>query len=365
MILNLVEEAVRSGARQTRACELLGVAERTLQRWRRHGGEDRRRLAARPAPANKLAAQERHQVLEIVTATEHCDLSPNQIVPRLADAGHYVASESTMYRILREEKLAAHRQRSRPPTTRRPREHVASGPCQVFSWDITYLRSTVRGLFFYLYLILDVWSRKIMAARVYEEESMDRAAELFEQTCRSHGLDACGIVLHADNGGPMKGSTMLATLQRLGVVASFSRPRVSDDNPYSEALFRTLKYRPEYPSQPFATLEAANLWVEGFVSWYNTEHRHSAIRFVTPDERHDGREHELLRQRERVYERARRQNPHRWSGPTRNWTPVETVYLNPERASRGTKGFVTSRTLPSTSASAAEAKTVNQPGTVR
>jgi transposase InsO family protein len=319
----------------------LGVAERTLQRWRRSGGEDRRRGAARPSPANKLAAEEREQVLQIVTSSEYCDLSPNQIVPRLADAGHYLASESTMYRILREEKLATHRQRSRPPTARRPREHVARGPCEVFSWDITYLRSPVRGVFFYLYVILDVWSRKIMAARAYEEESMDRASELFEQTCQSHGLEARGIVLHADNGGPMKGSTMLATLQRLGVVASFSRPRVSDDNPYSEALFRTLKYRPEYPSQPFATLEAANLWVEGFVRWYNREHRHSAIRFVTPEERHDGREHDLLRQRRRVYERARLENPQRWSGATRNWTPVETVYLNPEKASRGTEGFVT------------------------
>jgi transposase InsO family protein len=170
-----------------------------------------------------------------------------------------------------------------------------------------------------------------MGAQVYREESMDRAAELFEATCRRHGLDPRGIVLHADNGGPMKGSTMLATLQSLGVVASFSRPRVSDDNPYSEALFRTLKYRPDYPSGPFASLAEAQLWVEGFVRWYNTEHRHSAIRFVTPEQRHDGREREILQQRHNVYERARRENPRRWSGETRNWEPVATVYLNPEK----------------------------------
>ncbi len=138
-------------------------------------------------------------------------------------------------------------------------------------------------------------------------------------------------MLHSDNGGPMKGSTMLATLQRLGVVASFSRPRVSDDNPYSEALFRTLKYRPGYPSRPFASLEKASLWVAGFVRWYNTEHLHSAIRFVTPEDRHAGQEGEILRQRQRVYERARRDNPKRWSGATRNWQPIKAVYLNPEK----------------------------------
>ncbi len=140
-------------------------------------------------------------------------------------------------------------------------------------------------------------------------------------------------MLHSDNGGPMKGSTMLATLQRLGVVASFSRPRVSDDNPYSEAIFRTLKYRPGYPSRPFASLEAARLWVDGFVRWYNTEHLHSALRFVSPDDRHYGREREVLSQRRRVYERARRRNPSRWSSSTRNWNPIETVILNPEKKS--------------------------------
>lgn len=335
MIFELVEEAVRSGARCEPACEVLGLTTRTLQRWRQQPGGGDRRQGPNREPSNKLSAAERQSVLEILNAAEYCDLSPNQIVPRLADENLYVASEATMYRLLREEELAAHRQRSRPAVSRRPKQHAATGPCQVFSWDITYLCSPVRGRFFYLYLILDVWSRKIMGAEVYREESMERAAELFEATCRRHDLDPEGIVLHSDNGGPMKGSTMLATLQNLGVVASFSRPRVSDDNPYSEALFRTLKYRPEYPSRPFASLEEAKLWVEGFVQWYNTQHRHSAIRFVTPDQRHDGREREILNQRQRVYERARRKNPRRWSGQTRNWEPVETVYLNPEKTVEG------------------------------
>ena len=331
MILGLIDEAVRAGARLAPACETIGLTVRAIQRWRRQGGGEDRRAGPRSAPANKLSAAERHEVLEIVTSPEYCDLSPNQIVPRLADEGTYVASEATMYRILREEALLAHRERSRPAVNWRPREHVATGPNQVFSWDITYLRTPVRGRFFYLYLILDVWSRKILGAEVYREESTDLAAELFKRTCRRHGLDPDGVVLHSDNGSPMKGSTMLATLQRLGVVASFSRPRVSDDNPYSEALFRTLKYRPEYPSGPFTRLEEARRWVAGFVVWYNTEHRHSAIRFVTPEERHTGREEAILKQRQRVYERARRRNPRRWSGATRNWQPVKTVRLNPEK----------------------------------
>jgi len=335
MILGLIDEAVEAGARLEPACELIGLTSRTIQRWRKQGGGGDRRHGPHSEPANKLSAAERQQVLEIVTSSKYCDLSPNQIVPLLADEGTYVASEATMYRILREEALLSHREPSRPAVTWRPREHVATGPNQVFSWDITYLRSPVRGSFYYLYLILDVWSRKIMGAEVYQEESNDLAAELFEQTCRRHDLDPEGLALHSDNGSPMKGSTMLATLNRLGVVASFSRPRVSDDNPFSEALFRTVKFRPEYPSGAFASLGGARLWVAAFVRWYNTEHLHSSIRFVTPEDRHSGREEAILQQRQRVYEEARRRNPRRWSGATRNWQPIKTVYLNPEKKSGG------------------------------
>ncbi len=182
-------------------------------------------------------------------------------------------------------------------------------------------------------MIIDVWSRKIVGWTLHPEESATHASELFCNACEELGVDPEGIVLHSDNGGPMKGSTMLATLQHLGVVASFSRPRVSNDNAFSEALFRTLKYRPEYPSRPFESLEKATSWVTGFVAYYNTEHRHSAIRFVTPDDRHFGREEAILKQRQRVYECARRRHPQRWTRATRNWTPVGAVYLNPETRS--------------------------------
>lgn len=330
MIIDLVEEATRNGARIEAAVKTLGLSVRTWQRWRTQGEGGDRRRSPHTAPPNKLTPAEREAVLAIANAPEFRDLSPKQIVPRLADRGDYIASESTFYRVLREQSQLTHREPSRPATSQRPREHVATGPCQVWSWDITYLKSPILGQFYYLYLILDVWSRKIVAAAVYTEETNEHASRLFVQACRRLRLNPDGLVLHSDNGGPMKGATMLATLQKLGVVASFSRPRVSDDNPYSEALFRTLKYRPGYPSQPFASLQAAQRWIDGFVAWYNTEHLHSAIRFISPDDRHFGREAAILEQRRQLYEHARQRNPQRWARKTRNWDPVAIVHLNPD-----------------------------------
>jgi transposase InsO family protein len=330
MIGQLIKEATLSGARLETAVDAIGLSIRTLQRWNlQDAGSDRRRGPSTD-PSNKLTPAERQNILDIANSEEFRDLSPKQIVPQLADQGTYLASESSFYRVLRDEDCMAHRETSRPATSRKPKEQVAAGPCQVWSWDITYLKSPILGQFFYLYLIMDVWSRKIVASTVYLKESSDYSAKLFRKTCLSLGVDPKGMVLHSDNGSPMKGATMLATLQRLGVVPSFSRPQVSDDNPYSESLFRTMKYRPGYPSQPFSSLEAAQTWVDGFVGWYNTEHLHSSIRFITPDDRHFGREKAILAGRSNLYEAARLKNPNRWSRNIRNWEPVETVYLNPE-----------------------------------
>ena len=331
-VLSLVQEAVEAGARQEAAAGILGLKARTLQRWRQQseeGGEDRRQ-GPLTEPANKLSPAEQETVLKTANSAEYRDLSPAQIVPQLADEGTYLASESTFYRLLRAAKQMAHRQRAKPATSKKPREQVATGPNQVWCWDITYLPGPVRGTFFFLYLFMDVWSRKIVGARVYGEENAERASQLFVHSCIRQGVEPGGLVLHSDNGGPMKGSTMLATLEWLGVVPSFSRPHVSDDNPYSEALFRTLKYAPEYPNRPFFSLEEAQRWVEEFVLWYNTQHRHSAIRFVTPDQRHFGKEKAILANRQEVYEEAQRCNPGRWSGSIRDWSPMEEVRLNPQ-----------------------------------
>lgn len=328
--VELIGEAVANGARRSRACWVLDISLRTLQRWENDSRGDQRR-GPRTVPENALSEAERALIVAVVSSKRFRDLSPSQMVPILADAGIYLASESTIYRILREEKLLEHRGKSAVAHHHRPKEYVATGPNQVWSWDITYLRSSVRGRFYYLYLVVDVWSRKIVGWAVHEIEDAGLASILIRQAAFREGVEPEQLVLHSDNGGPMKGATMLATLQWLGIVPSFSRPRVSDDNPYSEALFRTVKYRPEYPKKPFESVEAARAWVDRFVVWYNNEHRHSGIRFMTPSQRHSGNENEILERRKEVYRQAREKNPARWSGKTRNWEAIEAVVLNPSK----------------------------------
>ena len=335
LIVELIEEAVGSGARLEAACQVLGLSARTIQRWQSQPGcgEDGRR-GPKSAPANKLSEEERKRLLAVLNSPQYRNLSPKQVIPSLADEGEYIASESTAYRVLHEEKMMAHRAATKPRTSRGPRRHTATGPCQVWSWDITYLKTTVRGRFFYLYIILDVWSRRIMGWTVEEEELAELGSKLVTDTCHANDVDPAGLVLHSDNGAPMRAATMVATLQKLGIVPSLSRPRVSNDNPFQESLIRTCKYSPGFPSQPFDSLEEARAWVAAFVDWYNTEHLHSAIRFVAPDDRHFGREDAILATRERVYAAARDRNPRRWTGPTRNWKPIRSVHLNPHREAR-------------------------------
>ncbi len=157
---------------------------------------------------------------------------------------------------------------------------------------------------------------------------METSSTLLTRACEKENVQKDQLFLHSDNGGPMKGATMLATLQKLGVMPSFSRPKVSDDNPYSESLFRTLKYRPTYPTRAFKSIEDARSWVKVFVQWYNYEHLHSGIKFVTPASRHAGEDAEILAKRKIVYERARNSNPSRWIKRSRDWTPVDVVVLN-------------------------------------
>lgn len=331
LILQWVDEALTDGARLRQACDILGISPRTVQRWQKpeelaRDGRSKRQFV----PANKLSQCEREQLLETANSEKYANLPPTQIVPILAEQGQYIASESTFYRVLREEKLLQHRQASRPSAEiQKPEPLTADAPNQLYSWDITYLPQSIKGLFFYLYLFMDIFSRKIVGWQVYEQESSEQASEIMIDIVQREQIGPDQVTLHSDNGGPMKGATMLATLQKLGVVPSFSRPSVSNDNPYSESLFRTMKYCPEYPEQPFSDLKGARVWVAGFVAWYNHKHRHSAIQFVTPAQRHAGLDTEILKQRKQVYEAARAKNPERWSGGTRDWTPKAKVFLNP------------------------------------
>ena len=267
-----------------------------------------------------------------VTERAFASLPPAQIIPRLLDdEGVYLASESTFYRVLRAEGQQQRRGRAAPPSNPGPpRRHKAHAPNEVWSWDVTYLPTSVRGRFLYLYLIIDIFSRKITGFEVFDTENAANSRAVIERAVLREGVAHRPLVLHADNGSAMKGATLRARLETLGVTTSHSRPRVSNDNAFSEALFRTCKYRPGYPPEGFATLEQARHWVLAFVRWYNNEHRHSAIRYVTPSQRHDGREGASLAERDRLYRQARAHAPGRWPGATRNWDPVGPVWLNPE-----------------------------------
>jgi transposase InsO family protein len=248
--------------------------------------------------------------------------------------------------VLKEARQVTHRGAERPAQARnKPRALTATAPGQLYSWDITYLPTPVKGVYFYLYLFLDIFSRKIVGWQIYDVESSELAAEVVRDICARENIAPDQVVLHSDNGSPMKGATMLATLQSLGVMPSFSRPSVSNDNPFSESLFKTLKYRPAYPRTAFEHLLAARQWVGGFVHWYNHEHRHSAIRFVTPAQRHAGLDEALLRNRDEVYQAARAANPGRWSGDTRNWKSICTVHLNPDKTSSNTPAVEGNRLL--------------------
>lgn len=326
IVLKLISVACKSGARKRKAAELLGLTVRTIQRWEQNGPSDKRK-GSRAVPVNKFSDHEKSHVINVLESPEYADSNPNQIVPKLADLGLYLGSESTMYRILREFKMNMHRESSLPSKQHSPEPLTANGPNQLWSWDITYLPSIVKGRFFYLYMIMDLYSRKAIACQVYEHESGDLAAELITDACIREKVSKDQVILHSDNGSPMKAATMLAKLQELGVIPSFSRPSVSNDNPYSESLFRTLKYRPEYPEKLFKNIYDAREWANRFIHWYNKEHLHSSLRFVTPEARHTGKDIEILANRQSVYQKAKLKNPERWSGKTRNWNPATEVIL--------------------------------------
>lgn len=336
-VLQWVNEAVASGARRNSACALLGLTLRSLQRWIK---TPECRADARPlrlqVAASQFSEHERECFLGAANEPQFGALPPSQIVPRLADAGRYLGSESTLYRLLRAANQLAHRRPERRAQVRsKPRALSATAPDQLSSWDITYLPTRVFGIYLYLYVFLDVFSRKIVAWQVFEKESQSHASDLFQDyVCRA-GIAPGQLTLHSDNGAPMKGATLIATLQQLGVARSLSRPSVSNNNAFSEALFRTLKYRAENPVVPLFDLAAAREFTGLLVQWYNHEHRHSAISFVTPAQRHEGADRQLLDQRHALYLAARAKNPKRWSGKTRNWSRIDRVHLNPEKSETG------------------------------
>lgn len=332
-----IHTAHAAGARLRLACEIVGIDVRTLQRWQRNDGlvsGDGRPRAVRPPPDHALCPAERAELLRVANEPRFADVPPTRIVPALADEGIYLASESTFARVLREHGQSSHRGRAKAPrAVRPPTTHIATAPGQVWCWDMTYLPATVQGRWFHLYLILDLYSRKIIGWEVHDSDHADHAAHLVRRTALAEGIAAMVIkpVLHGDNGATLKATTVLAMLYWLSITPSYSRPRVSDDNAYAEALFRTAKYRPEFPVRGFADLKQARTWASAFVHWYNVEHHHSGIGYVSPAARHAGDDIAILAARHVLYTEAKERNPARWSGSTRDWSPIGAVTLNPER----------------------------------
>ena len=332
-----IDTAHAAGARLDFICEIAGIDVRTLQRWKAGKGlelGDGRPLAVRPTPAHALTPLERDMIVQVANEPRFADKPPARIVPALADEGIYLASESSFQRVLRERRQTAHRGRAKlPRKVRPPTTHVATAPRQVWCWDVTYLPALILGHWFYLYLILDIFSRKIVGFEVHATDDGEHAALLLKRTALAESLHAVPVkpVLHGDNGPTVKCLSVKAMLDWLKISPSYSRPRVSDDNPFVESLFRTAKYHPEFPSGGFPSREAAQKWAAEFVSWYNNDHLHSGIRFISPASRHVGQDHDILEARHRLYSEAKQRNPRRWSGNTRNWTPVAAVTLNPER----------------------------------
>ena len=332
-LLKDFDEAVAGGAARYKAAEVMGLSQRTLKRWRQINGSvtmDQRPHAARVAQPHQLTQAEEEAILNTCCQPAYQSLPPSQIVPLLADQGRYLASESSFYRVLKKHQQLNHRGRMTPARkAAEPTSFTASGPNQIWSWDISYCPSEVRGRHWYLYLILDVYSRKIIAWEIHGNESGYLAKQLVERALLREGCWQTPPVLHSDNGAPMTSYTLRARLAELGMLMSHSRPRVSNDNPYSEALFRTVKYCPAWPAKGFSSLAVVREWMLSFEHAYNEQHLHSGINFVTPADRHRGTDTKRLAERKGVYERAKRLNPKRWSGDVRRWEAIGQVSLNP------------------------------------
>jgi transposase InsO family protein len=326
-----IDAAKAGGALLAKACKEAGISMRTYRRWSRDGEvhADRRPDAHHPDAPWKLSEAEQKAVLATCMEPRFADMPPTQIVPTLADEGVYLASESTFYRLLHAHQAQHHRGRAKARNKRPPTSHVATRPGQIWCWDVTYLPSTVRGMFFYLFAVIDLYSRKLVAWEVHATETGDQAAELIEKARWRERLRGLPQILHADNGAAQRSFTLRAKLQELGIEPSYSRPGVSDDNAFIESWFRTVKYMPSYPSRGFPDIDAAREWAMQFVHWYNTKHRHSQIGFVTPVQRHTGASGKILAKRRDVYEHAKATHPQRWSRNTRRWLEPDHVWLNP------------------------------------
>jgi len=310
-------------------CTYIGISERTIQRWNQCGIDDKRK-GAKKKVARKLTEHEKDEMFRVACSAEYKDMNMHEVYNSLLDKGIYLASESSFYRVLREHDAVTHRTETKEGTSRKkPDELKATAKNQVWMWDITWIKTSVQGLYYYAYVIEDLFDRSIVGWAIYENESDEHAKELFELiTMREN---ACPQFVHSDNGNAMKGITLVAFYYRLGIVPSFSRPRVSDDNPYIESFFKTLKYTCGYPKF-FTSLNHARTWFADFIDWYNRNHMHSGLQYVTPFQKRKGEHHVIFAKRNGVLENARQKHPERWgSRATRKYLAHASEVLNQTR----------------------------------
>ena len=323
-----VIEGMGNAVPVNKLCAALGFPRSTFYRLQQP--------TATPAPAQELrrspralSSAEKATVREVLNSERFVDQAPRQVYGTLLDEGEYYCSISTMYRILAEHDEVNERRAQRThPTYTRP-ELLATAPNQVWSWDITWLRGPGKWQHFYLYVILDIFSRYVVGWLLAEEEAGALAERLIAETCRKQGIERDQLTLHADRGAPMTAQTVAQLLEDLGVNKSHSRPHTSDDNPFSEAQFKTLKYRPDYPER-FASLAQAHQWATAFFDWYNNEHRHSSLGLMTPAAVHWGLDHQLTQQRQQVLQAAYAVHPERFvNGLPKPPQVPAAVWINP------------------------------------
>lgn len=340
----MVEEGTSQGLSIEQACEVVGISSRALRKWKSHKDplvdgrtKEGRKDTPRKAPANSFTPEEIAALVRRYNQPDVVNLTLNQAFLRVLDGGEYFGSLSTVYRVMKAEGLNASRNATRAPSTGgyKPTSYEATGPNQVWTWDITYFKdSRYTGRFYYAYVIVDIFSRYVVHSAVYDADNATYAAEFLDAAFKKHHIRPRQLVLHSDNGSSMKAASTLALLKARAVEFSHSRPRVSNDNPYSEALFKTLKYTGmvKYPTDGFKSIDKAREWLKNFINKYNNEHYHCGINFVTPKSRFLGEDEAVLKARKAIIERERARHPNRWiQGRTMNCEPVGGVWLNPDR----------------------------------
>ncbi len=313
-------------------CEVLGVPRASFYRAIAPPPVSQPEPATRSVVNHRaLAPEEKQHILDHLHGERFIDRSPAEAYHTLLDEGTYLASLRTFYRILAEnDEVRERRNQCRHPEYKKP-ELVATGPNQVWSWDITKLRGAAKFVYYYLYVILDIYSRYVVGWMLADRESGELATQLIRETCEKQGIQADQLTIHADRGAPMTAQPTVGLMARLGITPSHSRPHVSDDNPFSESQFKTLKYHPGFPGR-FGSIEDAQAFCSPFFSWYNNEHRHSGIYFLTPSNAHHGNADAVLEARYLQRMEAYNRNPERFiGGPPRRLALPAAVYINPPR----------------------------------